>query len=135
MIRSVACAAVTGLVLGNLAFIFGHTLLGIYTGSPDVIEEGMTRLAVICTTYALCGMMDTMVGVMRGLGYSIVPMIVSLVGACGLRLLWLGTFFQISRFHTIVVVYLSISDIVVYHAGGALRLLCPDNEAYQEGVA
>ena len=107
MIRSVSCAAVTGLVLGNLAYLFGHTLLGIYTGSPDVIEEGMKRLAIICTTYALCGMMDTMVGVMRGLGYSIVPMIVSLVGACGLRLLWLATIFQIEQFHTITVVYLS----------------------------
>lgn len=52
----------------------------------------MKRMNVIARTYALCGMMDVMVGSLRGLGYSVMPMIVSLIGACGLRLLWIFTF-------------------------------------------
>lgn len=66
MIRSVLCAAVTGAVLGNLAYLFGPQLLGIYSSSAPVVEEGLKRLAVICTTYALGGTMDALVGVLRG---------------------------------------------------------------------
>jgi Na+-driven multidrug efflux pump len=101
------CVIVTGVILGNLAVYFGHTLLGIYSSNPEVIAAGMVRLKIICTVYALCGMMDVLVGALRGIGYSIVPMIVSLVGACGLRLLWIATVFQIPQYHTLRVVYLS----------------------------
>ena len=92
---------VTGLVLGNLAVLFGHDLLGFYTKSAAVKAAGMNRLKIICTVYALCGMMDVMVGSLRGLGYSVLPTVVSLVGACGLRLLWIFTFFRLYEpFHT-----------------------------------
>ena len=67
----------------------------------------MTRMAIVCTMYAICGMMDVMVGSLRGLGYSIMPMVVSLVGACLLRLVWIATVFQIPRFHTIQTIYWS----------------------------
>ena len=87
--------------------LFGHPLLGIYSSSLAVIEAGMHRLRIIARTYALCGIMDVMVGALRGVGYSIMPMIVSLIGACGLRLLWLATVFQIDRYHTVTTVYLS----------------------------
>jgi Na+-driven multidrug efflux pump len=97
----------TGIILGNLAVYFGHTLLGIYSSSPDVIAAGMTRLRIICSVYALCGIMDVLVGALRGIGYSIVPMVVSLIGACGLRLLWIATVFQIPEYHTLRIVYLS----------------------------
>lgn len=97
----------TGLVLGNLAVFFGETLLGIYSTTPEVIEAGMVRLKLIGTTYALCGIMDVLVGVLRGIGYSVMPMIVSLIGACGLRLLWIATVFQIPQFHTPKVIYTS----------------------------
>lgn len=107
MIKSIMCAAMTGLIFGNLAHLFGNSLLSIYTGSDLVIAEGMKRLAVICTTYALCGIMDTMVGVLRGLGYSVVPMIVSLIGVCALRIVWIGTIFRLEQFHTPTVVYMS----------------------------
>ena len=106
-IRSQICAVVTGLVLGNLAYLFGHTLLGIYTTSELVIEAGMRRLSIISCTYALCGIMDTMVGSLRGLGYSIMPMIVSLVGVCALRLVWIGTIFQMEQYHTVEGVFWS----------------------------
>lgn len=51
--------------------------------------------------------MDVLVGALRGIGYSIIPMIVSLVGACGLRLLWIATVFQIPAYHSLTTVYLS----------------------------
>lgn len=101
------CVTVTGLLLGWTAYFFGRPLLGIYSATPEVIEAGMVRVGVICTTYALCGEMDVMVGMLRGLGYSVMPMIVSLVGACGLRILWIATVFQIPEYHQIVTVYLS----------------------------
>ena len=67
----------------------------------------MKRLNIIARTYALCGMMDVMVGALRGLGYSVMPMIVSLIGACGLRLLWIFTFFRMERFHNVTSLYLT----------------------------
>ena len=101
------CVIVVGVVLGNLAVLFGHQLLHIYSSNPDVIAAGMVRLHIISATYALCGIMDVMVGSLRGLNYSVLPMVVSLVGACGLRLVWIATVFQMPEFHTVQVVYLS----------------------------
>ena len=95
-----------GLVLGNLVVLFGHPLASIYApGEEDVILQAMDRLKIICSTYCLCGVMDTMVGSLRGLGYSMVPMVVSMVGACGVRLVWIATVFQV--FHTPTWLYLS----------------------------
>lgn len=119
----IICVTITGLVLGNLAIYFGDFLLGIYSESAAVIEAGMVRLVIICTIYAMLGIMDVLVGAIRGLGYSVVPMIVSIVGVCGLRLLWLATVFQIPEFHKIETVYYSypiswlitmIVDIICY---------------------
>lgn len=102
------CVVVTGVVLGNLAVFFGDGLLSFYTGSAAVKAAGMNRLKIICTSYALCGIMDVMVGSLRGLGYSMLPTIVSLLGACGLRLLWIFTFFATyDRFHTTKSLYLT----------------------------
>ena len=106
-VRSLICVIVTGCLLGNLAVLFGHPLLSIYSSKEEVIADGMVRLQMICGMYALCGMMDVMVGILRGLGYSVMPMIVSLIGACGLRLLWIFTIFQIPDFHTTKMLYLS----------------------------
>lgn len=107
LFSSLLCVTVTGVVTGWAAYLLGHNLLGIYSKTPKVIEAGMNRLSVIATTYALCGMMDVMVGILRGMGYSIMPMIVSLLGACGLRILWIATVFQIPEYHTVRTVYLS----------------------------
>jgi len=107
LITAEACVAVIGIVLGNMVFIFGEPLVGIYSDTADVVAAGLVRLSIISTTYALCGMMDVMVGALRGLGYSIMPMIVSLLGACAFRLVWLATIFQMDRFHTIEMVYIS----------------------------
>ena len=97
--------AAVGLLLGNAAYIFGDTLVGIYSSDPEVIQYGVVRLLYICVPYFLCGLMDVMVGVLRGMGYAIMPMIVSLTGACGLRVLWVFTVFASNR--SLPVLYLS----------------------------
>lgn len=112
----------TGLLLGNLAVFFGRPLLGIYSPSSPVIEAGLVRLGIICAPYALCGMMDVMVGALRGLGYSVMPMIVSLIGACGLRLLWIATVFRIPKYHTIRVIYFSYP--ITWIITGVIHVIC-----------
>lgn len=102
-----ACVIVTGTLLGNMVVFFVNDLLQIYSNNPEVIAAGMVRLHYISMIYALCGIMDVMVGALRGIGYSIMPMIVSIVGVCVLRLIWLATVFQIPEFHKIETVYLS----------------------------
>lgn len=102
-----ACVIVTGTLLGNMVVFFGNDLLQIYSNNPEVIAAGMVRLHYISMIYALCGIMDVMVGALRGIGYSIMPMIVSIVGVCVLRLIWLATVFQIPESHKIETVYLS----------------------------
>ena len=104
---SIGSATAVGLILGVLAWFFGEALLGIYTDNPEVIAKGMIRLTYVCLPYALCGIMDSLVGVIRGAGYSLVPTVVTLIGACGLRIVWLNTIFRIPRFHTLEVVYFS----------------------------
>lgn len=106
-VTAFCCALVAGIVAGNTAVYFGRPLLSLYTSNPEVMDAGMKRLNVIARTYALCGVMDVMVGVLRGLGYSVVPMIVSLIGACGLRLFWIFTFFKMDMFHTITSLYMT----------------------------
>lgn len=101
------CVTVVGVVFGNLVVLAGKPLLGIYSSSSRVIEAGMARLKVVSATYALCGMMDVMVGALRGIGYSIMPMLVSLVGVCGLRMIWIATVFQMPEYHTARMVYIS----------------------------
>lgn len=107
VIISQVCVLCVGLLLGWSMLFLGPWLLQIYSSSPEVIDAGLNRISIIGPTYALCGMMDVMVGVLRGIGYSLLPMVVSLVGACGLRLLWIATVFQIPSLHTIIVLYIS----------------------------
>lgn len=107
LLRAQLCVIAVGLLLGNLAVYFGHSLLGFYTSSEAVKAAGMKRLGIISRTYALCGIMDVMVGSLRGMGYSVLPTVVSLIGACGLRLIWIFTFFRTEQFHTLTSLYMT----------------------------
>lgn len=107
LFSALGCVFVTGLVFGWGAYLLGSPLLSIYSKSPEVIAAGLIRMQYILTSYFLCGMMDVMVGMLRGLGSSVTPMIVSLAGACGLRILWISTIFQIEEYHQIETVYIS----------------------------
>lgn len=94
-----------GLVLGLSAYACGEFLIGIYSSDPEVIRYGLKRLTIFGFTYFICGIMDTMVGAIRGLGYSVLPMCVSLTGACAFRIVWIYTVFQWSR--SLTTLYLS----------------------------
>lgn len=109
-----------GLVLGISAYLSGTWLLQIYSSDPDVIRYGLLRMSIICTFYCFCGMMDVLVGSLRGLGYSFLPMVVSLLGACGLRIVWIYTFFQWSR--SLLVLYISYP--VTWLITAAVHMLC-----------
>lgn len=105
LINCLVIVAITGLLLGNSAYFFGKCLLSAYNNEPEVISYGLIRLSIISTMYFLCGLMDVMVGAMRGIGYSILPMIVSLIGACGLRIVWIYTVFV--QFRTLDILFIS----------------------------
>ena len=94
-----------GLGMGLVFLAFGNQLVSIYNSDPEVIHYGMTRLKIILPTYFLCGLMDVMVGQLRGVGYSILPMMISLTGACLLRVVWIYTFFAANP--TLEVLYIS----------------------------
>lgn len=86
-----------GALMGNVAYLLGGTLLKLYTVDPAVIEYGILRMKIICVPYFLCGMMDVAVGALRGMGYAIMPMLVSLTGACLFRVVWIYTVFRSYR--------------------------------------
>lgn len=96
---------VVGLVMGSGAYLLGGTLLQLYTPDPEVIQYGLLRMSYICVPYFLCGMMDVVVGVLRGIGYSVMPMLVSLTGACLFRVVWIYTVFR--QFRTLECLYIS----------------------------
>lgn len=112
-----------GLIAGSLSYVFGPQLLSLYANDADksvVIAYGMRRLAIIMFTYFTCGMMDTCVGALRGLGYSVMPMIVSLLGACGFRILWIFTIFR--AFRTLENLYISYP--ISWTITTAVHLIC-----------
>ena len=82
-----------GVVLGLLSCVFGPQLLSLFSTDPAVIAAGMERQVIVCAPYFLCGMMDVMTGALRGIGYSFLPMVVSILGACAFRLFWVFTVF------------------------------------------
>ncbi len=107
LVVAIVCAALVGIIMGGAVRIFAEPLLSLYTSSKEVVAAGKVRLGIICATYALCGMMDATVGTLRGLGYSVAPMLVSLIGVCALRIVFILAIFQIERFHVIETVYWS----------------------------
>lgn len=105
LLQCLGIVCVVGLTLGIGAYVFGRPLLHLYTTSEEVIQYGLLRMSMICSFYFLCGLMDVMVGSLRGLGYSIMPMLVSLTGACLFRVVWIFTIFQMEQ--TLISLYIS----------------------------
>lgn len=120
MLTCLGTVTAVGMLLGFGAYAFGEDLLRIYSTDPEVIQFGMLRMSIIATTYFACGWMDTMVGSLRGIGYSVLPMIVSLTGACGLRILWIFTIFSQHRTLTSLYVSYPVSWVIT----AAAHLLC-----------
>ena len=114
------CAVVVGIVLGGGAYLAGEGLLHFYSTDETVIAAGLARMKIICTTYFLCGIMDTLASCLRGRGYSVMPMIVSLVGSCLLRLVWIATIFQMFRSTTTLYISYPISWLLT----ASVHLIC-----------
>ena len=114
-----ACVTVVGIVTGSLVYVMGPKLLSIYiTDSPEAIAYGLTRMAFICLPYFLCGLMDVSTGALRGIGASLTPMLISVLGVCGFRVLWIYTIFQMPAYHTPQCLYIS------YAVSWILTFLC-----------
>lgn len=120
LVECLLVVATVGIVLGNGAYLLGDKLLGIYSSDPQVIEYGLMRMSIVSASYFLCGIMDVLVGSIRGLGYSIMPMLVSLTGACLFRVIWIFTIFQVER--TLFCLYISYPISWILTAG--IHLLC-----------
>lgn len=114
-----SCVTLLGLTLGSAMYAAGPALLSIYiTDSPEAMAYGMVRLGYICLPYFLCGLMDVTTGALRGLGSSFIPMLICVLGVCGLRIGWIYTIFQVPAFHTPSCLYLS------YAISWAVTFLC-----------
>ena len=108
LIECLAIVTAVGLGIGLLAYSFGEQLLAIYLpNDPAAIPYGMQRMQVIAFTYFLCGMMETLVGAIRGMGSTLAPMIASVICVCGVRLTWVFTVF--AAHHTLNTLFLSYS--------------------------
>ena len=100
-----ASVSVVGLILGMAFYLLGTPLSRIYSPDQAVIDVSLIRLEIICTTYFLCGIMEVLVGLLRGMGQSLLPTTVSLLGACAFRVLWIYTVFAADK--TLTTLYIS----------------------------
>lgn len=106
--RCCLCATVAGIVGGVLLYAFRQPLLSIYiTDSPEAITYGAIRFIYVALPYFLCGLMDVATGSLRGMGAALAPMIISVLGVCGLRIGWVMTIFQLPQFHTLESLFMS----------------------------
>ena len=129
------CVSVITLSISLIVYSLNNQILSLYI--PDnlkAIQYGIIRMTYMTLPYFLMGLMDVATGSLRGLGYSFVPMIISLMGACGLRILWIETVFQ--KFHTLPCLYLAypISWIVTFSINGILFLILLRKGEKQENI-
>ena len=141
----VLCAATIGLASGGLLLLFKDFFVGLYvSGSPMVKEMAFLRLSIILPVYFMCGVMEVLSGTLRGMGKSMTAMIVSLLGACALRIVWINTFFV--WFHSLECIYISypvswilvivFDAIFVLHSyRGLLRKNSAESKAVSEPTA
>ncbi|MBE6569290.1 MAG: MATE family efflux transporter [Ruminococcaceae bacterium] len=106
MAYCVGIVTVIGITIGQISILLAEPLLGIFiTDEPSAIIYGIERMRIVSPTYFLCGLMEVLVGCQRGMGASVTPMVVSMLGACGLRILWIATVFAASP--SLTMLYLS----------------------------
>lgn len=108
------------LTLGGGMYFFGPEILKIYTTNPRVISCGMEVLTYTTLTYFLCGIMDLLPGALRGMGYSSVPMILSIIGTVGTRIVWIFGIFPNHRSLDILFISYPVSWIITI----VLQVIC-----------
>lgn len=97
LLECLGLTVIVALVLGGGSYLFGAELMHIYTKSTKVIECGVDIMLYTTVTYFLCGIMDLLPGALRGMGYSTVPMILSVIGTVGTRIVWIYVIFPCHR--------------------------------------
>ena len=101
-------AVIAGIITGVGMNLFSGQLLGLYiTDSEEAIAIGVTRMVITVLPYFLFGMQDVVTGILRGLGASFLSMIITVLGICGIRILWIYTIFRIPAYHTQQCLYIS----------------------------
>lgn len=106
--QSILFAVLAGSLVGVVSWLLRYPLLSIYiTDSAQAIKEGAARMTLTTLPYFTFGIMDVVTGALRGLGASFTSMLLSILGICGVRLLWIYTIFQVPAYHTPTVLYLS----------------------------
>lgn len=120
LIDCMILSVVVTLILGSSVYIFGPELLHIYSNQADVIKYGMEIFSYTTVTYFLCGLMDLFPGALRGMGYSTVPMILSIIGTVGVRIIWIYGLFPSHRSLT----FLFLSYPVSWIATIIMQVIC-----------
>ncbi len=99
LVKGTTLAVIASISLGAIVLLNADTLTGIYTDAPEAIEASVLKMNIIVSTYFLCGIMEILAGALRGLGYSLVPMLNTIVGVCVFRIVWIFTIFE--KHHTL----------------------------------
>lgn len=93
IIYSLFLVTIIDIIVGGIILLFQDFFIGLYVNNDLALQTAKKRLFIIATTYFICGMMDTFAFALRGIGYSLLPTIVSLIGACGIRIFWVYVIF------------------------------------------
>lgn len=110
----IICATIVGITLGVISVIFAEPLLGIYiTDSPEAIEFGIIRMIFTGLPYFLCGIMGILASTLRGIGHSNIGMINTLIGACGMRILWILFILPLKRTPQMLFICWPVTWIIV----------------------
>lgn len=117
---ALALCTLVGVGIGLIMFLFMGPLAGIYSDDPAVIDAAIVRLRIFTTTYFLCGLMDVFCGVLRGMGESVVPMIVSVLGVCAFRVLWIYAVLPIFPGREMLYISYPVSWVLT----GAVHMIC-----------
>lgn len=112
IVYAIIQVSLIGVIMGQIILMFGEQIVGIYVDATDpnrelVIKHSLEVMRLILNIYFLCGIMECLSGMLRGIGNSLAPMIISVGGVCGLRIIWIFVFFPMEKFHTLSGIYLS----------------------------
>lgn len=122
-------SVVTSFSLGGRSYFSGSEILKIYTADPEVIRCGLEILSYTTVPYFLCGIMDLFPGALRGMGHSGVPMILSVIGTVGTRIVWIFGIFPHHRSLAVLFISYPASWMLTDHYAGHLFLFCQKKSA------
>ncbi len=120
---SLGSASFAAAVLAALGFLLRFSIVGLFTTDPAVLAVGAERMALIMPFYVFCSLLDVTAGCVRGLGKSFQIMLVSLFGACGIRLIWVFFFLPLCRTLTFLYISYPLSWGVTFAVAVGLFLL------------